>query len=44
MYIQYLQGLVSPGSVQQIIPLHLQLTLQQLSKHFNGRTFQRPGH
>jgi hypothetical protein len=39
MYIQYTcKAFVSPGSVQQIMPHHLKLTLQQQSKHLNGRT------
>jgi hypothetical protein len=40
-YIQYMQGLVSPGSVQQIMLRHLWPTLQQQSKHLNSRTPDR---
>jgi hypothetical protein len=41
IHIQYVQGLVSPGSVQQIMLLHLWLTLQQQPKHLNGCTLDR---
>jgi hypothetical protein len=41
MYIQYMQGLVSPGSVQQLMLHHLLPTLQQQSKHLNCRAFDR---
>jgi hypothetical protein len=34
-----MEGLVSPGSVQQIMLLHLQLTLQEQFKHLNGLRF-----
>jgi hypothetical protein len=36
-----MQGLVSPGSVQQIMLHHLEPTVQQQSKHLNRRTLNR---